>query len=173
MFNISNKSFLFFIFFLGFSFLSLPSFANLITESAPYFPCHSEKMIPNFKSIRSLIFTVSGFWLLGLGIAALLNNIKWRWVIALATCLALEIVIRLLDFTSHQRSSLIFFVGGGFGLLGLAIAALLKKIKWRWVIALPTCLAIVLLVGEVVDYITQSDVEYEYTPEDGIDDTWE
>ena len=123
MFNISNKSFLFFMFFLGFSFLSLPSFADLITESADYFSCHKEKLAAPSKSIRSLIFTVSGFWLLGLG-----------------------------------------------------IAALLKKIKWRWFIALAICLEIVALAGAIVDYVTQKGGDtgqYEYTPEDCIDNTWE
>ena len=121
MFNISNKSFLFFMFFLGFSFLSLPSFADLITEPADYFACHKAKLEDsNFKLFRSL------FW-----------NI------------------------------------GSFGLLSLAIASLLNKIKWRWVIALATCLAIVALAGAVVDYVTQKGSDHSLENSINSTDTWE
>ena len=123
MFNISDKSFLFFMFFLGFSFLSLPSFADLIIEPEPYFVSYARKLPSNFISVRSLIFIV-----------------------------------------------------GGYGLLGLGIASLLKKIKWRWFIALAICLEIVALAGAIVDYVTQkggNTGQYEYTPADCIDDSWE
>ncbi len=152
MFNISNKSFLFFMFFLGFSFLSLPSFADLIIEPEPYCALYKPKLTANVISVQSIIFNIGGFVLLGLGIASLLKKIKWRWFIALAICLALEIVIRLLDFTSPQRSLFIITIGGGFGLLGLGIAALLKKIKWKWFIAPATYLAIVLLFMEILAF---------------------
>ena len=120
MFNISDKSFLFFMFFLGFSFLSLPSFADLIFESEPYCAYPSAKLEANFISIRSIVFTI-----------------------------------------------------GGFGLLGLGIAALLKKIKWRWFIALATCLAIVALAGAVVDYVTQQDADLSLENSINSTDTWE
>ena len=77
MFNISNKSFLFFMFFLGFSFLSLPSFADLITEPTDYFACHIAKLDnSNFKLFRSLFWNIGSFGLLSLAIASLLNKIN-------------------------------------------------------------------------------------------------
>lgn len=63
-------------------------------------------------------------------------------------------------FTSVRTMVLIF---GGFGLVVLAVAAILGKVKWAALGALAAGLAIVAVAGKVVDYATgvgdQSDAE--------------
>ena len=55
-------------------------------------------------------------------------------------------------FKSVRTMVLIF---GGFGLIVLAVAAILGKIKWAALGALAAGLAIVAVAGKVVDYATQ------------------
>ena len=70
----------------------------------------------------------------------------------------------------------IIFIVGGFGLVGLGFAAIFGKIKWTWLAALTAGVAIVILTVVGYNNVIQqaSDTgQYEYTPEDGIDDSWE
>jgi hypothetical protein len=57
-------------------------------------------------------------------------------------------------FKSVRTMVLIF---GGFGLIVLAVAAILGKIKWAALGALAAGLAIVAVAGKVVDYATGTD----------------
>lgn len=59
--------------------------------------------------------------------------------------------------TTFQNVRSVIFVVGGFGLVGLAFAAIFGKVKWSWLAALAVGLAIVAMAGAVVDYVTQSD----------------
>ena len=59
---------------------------------------------------------------------------------------------------TFQNVRSVIFVVGGFGLVGLAFAAIFGKVKWSWLAALAVGLAIVAVAGAVVDYVTRSDV---------------
>ena len=48
----------------------------------------------------------------------------------------------------------IIFVVGGFGLVGVAWAAIWGKINWKWFGALAVGLAILAAAGSIVDYAT-------------------
>lgn len=90
MFKIYNKNFFFFMFFLlGISFLTLPSFADMIMEPVDHYSRYGEKLSTNVKSVQPIIFIVGGFVLLGLTLLALLKKIKWIWVIILILILSL------------------------------------------------------------------------------------
>ncbi len=49
----------------------------------------SERLTSTFQSVRSVIFIVGGFGLVGLGFAAIFGKIKWTWLAALAAGLAI------------------------------------------------------------------------------------
>lgn len=59
--------------------------------------------------------------------------------------------------TTFQNVRSVIFIVGGFGLVGLAFAAIFGKVKWTWLAALAVGLAIVAVAGAVVDYVTQPD----------------
>lgn len=63
---------------------------------------------------------------------------------------------RMVDTFKNVRA--VIFVVGGFGLVGLAFAAIFGKVKWSWLAALAVGLAIVAVAGAVIDYVTQKDV---------------
>ena len=48
----------------------------------------------------------------------------------------------------------IIFVVGGFGLVGIAFAAIFGKINWKWFAALAVGLAILAAAGSIVNYAT-------------------
>ena len=66
------------------------------------------------------------------------------------------ILARMLTTFRNARS--VIFVVGGFGLIGLGFAAIFGKVNWKWLAALACGLAIVAVAGQVVDYVTRSDV---------------
>ena len=47
------------------------------------------RLATTFKSVRTVIFIVGGFGLVGLGFAAIFGKIKWTWLAALAAGLAI------------------------------------------------------------------------------------
>lgn len=53
-----------------------------------------------------------------------------------------------------QAVKTIIFVLGGFGLVGLAWAAIFGKINWKWLVALGTGLAILAAASSIVEYAT-------------------
>lgn len=59
--------------------------------------------------------------------------------------------------TTFQNVRSVVFVLGGFGLVGLAFAAIFGKVQWKWLGALAAGLAVVAVAGAVIDYVTQSD----------------
>lgn len=59
---------------------------------------------------------------------------------------------------TFQNSRSVIFIVGGFGLIGLGFAAIFGKVQWKWLAALACGLAIVAVAGQVVDYVTRSDV---------------
>lgn len=77
---------------------------------------------------------------------------------------AFSIVLTRMVTTFRNVRSVIFVVGG-FGLVGLAFAAIFGKVKWSWLAALAVGLAIVAIAGAVVDYVTQANsAQNVYTP---------
>lgn len=60
--------------------------------------------------------------------------------------------------TTFQNARSVIFIVGGFGLIGLGFAAIFGKVNWKWLAALACGLAIVAVAGQVVDYVTRSDV---------------
>ncbi|MBR2034173.1 MAG: TrbC/VirB2 family protein [Alphaproteobacteria bacterium] len=54
-------------------------------------------------------------------------------------------------FTSIRT---IIFVVGGFGLVGIAFAAIFGKINWKWFAALAVGLAILAAANSIVEYAT-------------------
>ena len=48
----------------------------------------------------------------------------------------------------------IVFVVGGFGLIGLAMAAIFGKIQWKWFGALAVGLIILAAAGGIINYVT-------------------
>lgn len=66
------------------------------------------------------------------------------------------VISRMVVTFQNVRS--VIFVVGGFGLVGLAFAAIFGKVKWSWLAALAVGLAIVAVAGAVVDYVTRQNV---------------
>ena len=56
-----------------------------------------------------------------------------------------------------QNSRKLIFIIGGFGLIGLAFAAIFGKVNWKWFAGLCVGLGIVAIAGLIVDYVTQND----------------
>lgn len=83
---LSNRYFKMFSYVMLFaiSFISINAYAE-----GELFVDISDKMISVFKSVRSIIFIVGGFGLVGLGFAAIFGKIKWTWLAALAAGLAI------------------------------------------------------------------------------------
>ena len=54
-------------------------------------------------------------------------------------------------FTSVKT---IIFIVGGFGLVGIAFAAIFGKVNWKWFAALAVGLAILAAAGSIVNYAT-------------------
>ena len=64
------------------AFMATSAYANV-------FSTISSRLTETFKSVRSVIFIVGGFGLVGLGFAAIFGKIKWTWLAALAAGLAI------------------------------------------------------------------------------------
>lgn len=53
-----------------------------------------------------------------------------------------------------KATKTIVFIVGGFGLIGLAFAAIFGKVKWVWFASLAFGLAVLAAAGSIVDYAT-------------------
>ena len=53
----------------------------------------------------------------------------------------------------------VVFVIGGFGLIGLAMAAIFGKIQWKWFGALAVGLVILAIAGSIVEYVAGNKAE--------------
>ncbi len=68
------------------TFMATAAFAN---EGDNVFVTITERLTATFQNVRSVIFIVGGFGLVGLGFAAIFGKIKWTWLAALAAGLAI------------------------------------------------------------------------------------
>lgn len=55
---------------------------------------------------------------------------------------------------AFQATRTIVFIVGGFGLVGIACAAIFGKMNWKWFAFLAVGLAILAAAGSIVDYAT-------------------
>ena len=83
---------------------------------------------------------------------ALISGLLFVASEALAEGFFTEAATRFMNTFKSVRTMVLIF--GGFGLIVLAIAAILGKIKWAALGALAAGLAIVAVAGKVVDYAT-------------------
>ena len=67
------------------------------------------------------------------------------------------IIDRVVDV--FQNSRRIIFIIGGFGLIGIAFAAIFGKIHWKWFAGLCVGLGIVAIAGLIVDYVTETAIQ--------------
>ena len=65
-----------------------------------------------------------------------------------------DVVDRLGDVFVSVKS--VFYVLAAFGLIGLAAAALLGKVQWKWLFALVFGVAIVAAAGYIVDFASNT-----------------
>ncbi len=79
------------------------------------------------------------------------------------------VVSRLTNTFKNVRT--VVFVLGGFGLIGMGFGAIFGKIKWGWVAALASGLAVVALAGAAVDYVTQNSANTKKAEMMGFGDT--
>ncbi len=55
----------------------------------------------------------------------------------------------------------IIFIVGGFGLVGIAFAAIFGKVNWKWFASLAVGLAILAAANSIINYATGEDVGLE------------
>lgn len=68
------------------TFMATAAFAG---EGDNVFVTITDRLTATFQNVRSVIFIVGGFGLVGLGFAAIFGKIKWTWLAALAAGLAI------------------------------------------------------------------------------------
>lgn len=84
-------------------------FAIVFTASAAFasgenvFSTVTGRLTTTFQNVRSIIFIVGGFGLIGLGFAAIFGKIKWTWLAALAAGLAIVALAgAVVDYVTRQ-----------------------------------------------------------------------
>lgn len=73
---------------------------------------------------------------------------------------------QLKALNTFQAVKTIIFVVGGFGLVGIAFAAIFGKVNWKWFAGLAVGLAILAAAGSIVNYATGDSAA------DGMGDTF-
>lgn len=79
----------YFKYFLIFAVVALAFTATCGYAEGNVFSTITGRLTSTFKSVRTVIFVVGGFGLIGLGFAAIFGKIKWPWLAALACGLAI------------------------------------------------------------------------------------
>ena len=75
-----------------------------------------ERMVTTFQNVRSVIFVIGGFGLVGLAFAAIFGRVDWKWLAALAAGLAIVAVAgAVVDYVTQGNESQTAFEGGSFG----------------------------------------------------------
>ena len=82
------------------------SFMATNAQASTVFSDIGGKMIEVFNNVRSIIFIVGGFGLVGLGFAAIFGKIKWTWLAALAAGLAIVALAgKVVDYVVDSGAS--------------------------------------------------------------------
>ncbi len=73
-----------------FMFLAIASLAFVATDASAQnvFSVVISRLTATFQNVRTVVFVLGGFGLIGMGFSAILGKIKWGWVAALAAGLA-------------------------------------------------------------------------------------
>lgn len=80
------------------------SFMAVDAQASTVFNKIGTKMFEVFNNVRSIIFIVGGFGLVGLGFAAIFGKIKWTWLAALAAGLAIVALAgSVVDYVVKQQ----------------------------------------------------------------------
>ena len=66
-----------------------------------------DKAVDAFKGARNLVFTIGGFALIGLAVAAVFGKVNWKWVGALAIGLGiLAVAGAIVDYASTSDAGM-------------------------------------------------------------------
>ncbi len=74
---------------------------------------------------------------------------------------------------AFKAARTILFIIGGFGLIGIAFAAIFGKLNWKWFGALAVGLAIVAAAGAIVQYATTNQNDNGTTGHSNFGDTYD
>ena len=74
------------------AFVATDAFAEASRSGSNIFDLVLQRMTTTFQNVRSVIFIVGGFGLVGLAFAAIFGKVKWSWLAALAVGLAIVAV---------------------------------------------------------------------------------
>ena len=85
---IKNKYFKYFLF-VAIVALVFTATAGFAQDGDNVFSTIGTRLKNTFQNVRTIIFIVGGFGLIGLGFAAIFGKIKWPWLAALACGLAI------------------------------------------------------------------------------------
>lgn len=77
-----------------------------VSSDAAVFDTITSRLKITFQSVRTVIFVVGGFGLIGLGFAAIFGKIKWPWLAALACGLAIVALAgSLVDYVTQESEN--------------------------------------------------------------------
>lgn len=85
--------------------------------------------------------------------------------VVFTNCASADVMQTALNKANHvfQKTRLIIFVIGAFGLVGLAFQAIFGKVKWSWFAGLAVGLAIVAAASAVVKYAAGQSIDTQDT----------
>lgn len=102
---IKNKYFKYFLF-VAIVALVFTATAGFAQDGDNVFSTIGTRLKNTFQNVRTIIFIVGGFGLIGLGFAAIFGKIKWPWLAALACGLAIVAVAgALVDYVTQDGDS--------------------------------------------------------------------
>ncbi|MGN1063082.1 MAG: TrbC/VirB2 family protein [Alphaproteobacteria bacterium] len=102
----------------GLAFVATDAFAEGVANvgSADVFSVVLERMVTTFQNVRSVIFVVGGFGLVGLAFGAIFGKVSWKWLAALACGLAIVAVAgAVVDYVTQADSAKTAYAPGQFG----------------------------------------------------------
>ena len=95
------------------AFVALPAAAN---SGDGVFGTITSRLVTTFQNVRTVIFIVGGFGLIGLGFAAIFGKIKWTWLAALAAGLAIVALAgAVVDYVTQNEGGSETVIDEAFG----------------------------------------------------------
>lgn len=98
----------YFVFFavIALAFTALEASAGTLGASSNVFDTVIGRMTTTFKNVRSVIFVIGGFGLVGLGFAAIFGKVRWAWLAALAAGLAIVAIAgAVVDYVTQDSAN--------------------------------------------------------------------